>query len=584
MSKYTKSSIKTLYDPNDNFIVLGLTGRTGSGCSTVAKILGEKKENLKHSLFNTDNPCNNGQREEKIIYKSFSQNWTPFIIIQVSSIITLMLAEEYSKNKEKVLNFIKKKSPSIIKNQTEEIKKCLDSILESIEKTNEKRNDLKTRLSQEETNRKTKQSKTKLNQNKNEIEDIISLYNKTLPEHNEKIKNLLKEEYTILFQLFGENIRKSGNPLISKQIQNNFFKLAEKINFIIKEIREYQKNIAQPTFIVIDAIRNPLEAYFFQKRYAAFYLLAITCNDHSRKSRLRNLGLNDQKIDEIDKKEYSPHDMDNEETYVTQDIQACLQRADLYIHNEDASSLVSQYTALSNQIIKFVTLIKYPGIINPTSLERCMQIAYTAKLNSGCLSRQVGAVVTDANFSVKSIGWNDVPEGQVSCNLRNRFNLTDGYDGTAFTEFEKNNIEFYEYIKTGHNDYLKIKDTRNISFCFKSEYNKIKKDKNQVHTRALHAEENAFLQLSKYGGIGIQNGFLFTTASPCELCAKKAYQLGIKRIYYIDPYPGISIPHILQGGENNPELLLFTGAIGRAFHKLYSPLIPYKDEINALIS
>lgn len=68
-------------------------------------------------------------------------------------------------------------------------------------------------------------------------------------------------------------------------------------------------------------------------------------------------------------------------------------------------------------------------------------------------------------------------------------------------------------------------------YCFKSIYNGMKKDKNQVHTRALHAEENAFLQIAKYGGAKIEGGKLFTTASPCELCSKKAYQLGIKEIY-----------------------------------------------------
>ena len=73
-----------------------------------------------------------------------------------------------------------------------------------------------------------------------------------------------------------------------------------------------------------------------------------------------------------------------------------------------------------------------------------------------------------------------------------------------------------------------------------------------------------------------------TTASPCELCAKKAYQLGIKHIHYIDPYPGIAMSHILMGGTNNPELFLFSGAIGRAFHSLYSPIVAYKDELNAL--
>lgn len=277
--------------------------------------------------------------------------------------------------------------------------------------------------------------------------------------------------------------------------------------------------------------------------------------------------------------------MDSDETYTTQDIQACLQRADLYINNKNSIDEVAKFTTLSNQLIKFITLMKYPGIINPTPIERCMQIAYTAKLNSGCLSRQVGATITDSNFSIKAIGWNDVPEGQISCNLRNRFDLINGNDNKAFTHFEKNNKDFINSIKSGNKKYIPLvqKTGRNMSFCFKSEYNEIKGDKNQVHTRALHAEENAFLQLSKYGGNGIQNGFLFTTASPCELCAKKAYQLGVKRIYYIDPYPGISATHILQGGNNDPELVLFTGAIGRAFHKLYSPLIPYKDELSALI-
>lgn len=106
--------------------------------------------------------------------------------------------------------------------------------------------------------------------------------------------------------------------------------------------------------------------------------------------------------------------------------------------------------------------------------------------------------------------------------------------------------------------------------------------KNQVHTRALHAEENAFLQLAKYGGNGINEGFLFTTASPCELCSKKAYQLGIKKIYYIDPYPGISKDHILTFGDNNPEMILFHGAIGCAYTKLYSQRVSIKDELKML--
>lgn len=60
----------------------------------------------------------------------------------------------------------------------------------------------------------------------------------------------------------------------------------------------------------------------------------------------------------------------------------------------------------------------HPGLISPTPMERVMQFAYTAKTNSGCISRQVGTAITDSNYSVKVIGWNDVPEGQAPFSLR----------------------------------------------------------------------------------------------------------------------------------------------------------------------
>lgn len=111
----------------------------------------------------------------------------------------------------------------------------------------------------------------------------------------------------------------------------------------------------------------------------------------------------------------------------------------------------------------------------------------------------------------------------------------------------------------------------------------MKKEKNQVHTRSLHAEENAILQLAKRGSIGIQGGVLFTTASPCELCSKKAFQLGIHDIVYVDPYPGISVTHTLASGADTsrPKVRLFNGAVGNAYHRLYESLLSIKDEYKA---
>ncbi|MNV68241.1 hypothetical protein D3C71_1610770 [compost metagenome] len=69
------------------------------------------------------------------------------------------------------------------------------------------------------------------------------------------------------------------------------------------------------------------------------------------------------------------------------------------------------------------------------------------------------------------------------------------------------------------------------------------------------------------------------------MCSKKAFQLGIREIFYIDPYPGIATKHTLKNGattDDNPELIMFQGAVGRAYHKLYEPFISPKDEIAIL--
>jgi deoxycytidylate deaminase len=212
-----------------------------------------------------------------------------------------------------------------------------------------------------------------------------------------------------------------------------------------------------------------------------------------------------------------------------------------------------------------------------------MQIAYTAKLNSACLSRQVGACITNQNGSLKAVGWNSVADGQTPCLLRNKNELLNNTNSNSYSQYEKS-VEFKQKISAIPN--ISKKCGLNHSFCFKTIYtsNNDKEKGNQVHTRSLHAEENAFLQIAKYGGEAIKDGTLYSTASPCELCSKKAYQLGIKRVVYIDPYPGIAKEQILKTGLFPPKIELFTGAIGIAYYKLYEQIVPFKDELKVLYS
>src|SRR5688500_1167779 len=98
---YLKSAIRRIYGEDDDFIVFGLTGRTGSGCSTVAKTLQSPKNQIRHSLFDGTSPKTNEDRKQRIICRHFETTWFPFLLIQVRAIITtFILDNDVGKAKE----------------------------------------------------------------------------------------------------------------------------------------------------------------------------------------------------------------------------------------------------------------------------------------------------------------------------------------------------------------------------------------------------------------------------------------------------------------------------------------------------
>ena len=42
--------------------------------------------------------------------------------------------------------------------------------------------------------------------------------------------------------------------------------------------------------------------------------------------------------------------------------------------------------------------------------------------------------------------------------------------------------------------------------------------------------------------------------------------------------------YVFLSPSNSPQMQLFTGAIGSAYHLLYEPLMPLKDELNYIMS
>ncbi|UYU31136.1 anti-phage dCTP deaminase [Siccibacter colletis] len=573
-----KKFVSELFLENGQFILVGLTGRTGSGCTTTANILEDEK-----TIFPDVSKLQGFYKGLDVhrynIVKNFTENhWENFYSIKVSDLISVYLL---TLTVEEASEFIFSSKNSISKQHLDLVltggvfsdnllsKKFKNVIEHLLNHDSDLKLDVKTI---------------------NKVISILKLVRKFTKQFKAELNEINSNLYVSAYQLAGKSIRRRGcievdfetNDFIPKSV----FHLPETINRVIKLIR---KNKRDKALIVIDAIRNPYEAKFFKDRYSAFHLISINAPDEHRTNYLRKLHkFSSDQIEEIDAVESGKGD--NSYKHLTNpNVTKCIELSDIHIFNP--KNEFDNDNILKAQLAWYVALMKHPGLITPTAMERVMQVAYTVKLNSGCISRQVGAVVTDDDNSIKAVGWNDVANGQIPCSMRSLDGLMYDFDEKIYSHYERNNSSFRNQAKGKLLTFRMIDSAgdvyrgRNLSYCFKDIHNSLDKDKkgNQVHTRALHAEENAFLQLAKYGGVGIQGGKLYTTASPCELCAKKAYQLGMSEIIFIDPYPGIAQDHIINIGSKSPELVQFRGAIGKSYHRLYEQVIPIKDELDYLL-
>ncbi len=638
--------MKQLYSLRKNFTILGVTGKNGSGCSEIAEKLANKDFNKSLTELIITESSDTDQLKLNVCanYLLNDNNWFEFKVLSYKDVLLLHLVYEainQSKDKDDAIKIIIE-----IINQNGESKDSTfinrfdikDGSVEKIK--NFLLNEVNTWYSYPKENL-THHTLKECLISKKESDEFYSFYFEFFEDFSGRFYVLLNKlnltKRTRLAHDLANNLRAFGTVRKNKKTADldNIYTIAETINRLIKNWKAKH----QETKIIIDSLKNSLELMFFKEKYSAFYTIATNKSEYERKLYLKNkitehfnehysqdeINTHVENLISLDDSEYKGGQV-NDGKFSFPDIENCIQKSDYHIFysqvakvienqknerelkfNEvikvDSSDKVKLTKELENyhnldlkqQLAKLIALIHQPGIITPTAFERTMQVAFNAKVNSGCISRQVGAVVTDKSYSVKAIGWNDIPRFQIPCNLRNANDLIKGNNSNHFSDFEKGEEGKYKDGQTFREkitkEFSKIDNEKlegkHCSFCFKTFHNAFEGEKNQVHTRSLHAEENAMLQITKYGGQGIKNGNLFTTASPCELCSKKAFQLGIKRIYYIDPYPGIATTHILTNAKDvkvRPKLLMFQGAVGKAYHKLYEPFIAHKDELNILAS
>lgn len=331
-------------------------------------------------------------------------------------------------------------------------------------------------------------------------------------------------------QAFGDAVRERYGVEYLSQLAH------EKIQSLQTE------DLNRKTF-VIDSIRNPEEVFYLKDRYVHCFVFGIFAEKEIRWQRVKNsYDENQASFNEDEKRDRGEkirHGQRVTDAFLTSDA-IVLNEAEI-LNKNDA------YYTLKTKMEKYLHLFAGDSSDkSPTEMEAIMATAYSNSLRSSCLKRKVGAVIVDSKGNVFSSGYNEVPFLEKPC-----LNLY----GSCYRTVSKQGIEGLFRPES--------QELKN---------NVMEKVKLLEKCRALHAEENAILNVARFGSATVlENATLYTTTYPCNLCANKIAQVGIKRVVYYEPYPVEEAKKTLEKAGIKQEM--FEGITFNSYFRVFNEII-----------
>ena len=273
--------LNRLFDRRSRFILIGLTGRTGSVCTTTANLL--SKEFLELRLPEPNRVDANAEGRKYRITKDFmAGNWKPFFTISISNVILSFLLDSDEAN---LRGFFNQANLLGQANQLDEFVASWNPAREAWNKNLPALTDVAA----------TQDSK----------ESLLAAWQGPIAEFFKTVRDGLGPASTKILQLVGDNLRKSGEPFNSSHVPAKFYELPDRVSLIIEIIRDTQRVKQQPAYVVLDALRNPFELLYFRERFAAFYVFAVSTPDEDRERRLSvRKHYTAKQILDLDEKEY----------------------------------------------------------------------------------------------------------------------------------------------------------------------------------------------------------------------------------------------------------------------------------------
>lgn len=365
----------------------------------------------------------------------------------------------------------------------------------------------------------------------------------------------------------GNNLRKNrGNDILSKyainEIAKNRVKKSDKING--SEDLVYSKRICY----IINSIKHIDEYRLLKKVYQnIFYFVGVFSPLEVRKRNMEN-----NRIEKPDIEKLISVDSDQKESY-GQKVSKTFMNSDYFLRIED-----SHDEKINDKLLRFLDLIFGTKIITPSIDETAMYQASSAAANSACMSRQVGAAITNSKGDLISVGWNDVPKAGgnlYTSNSQSDHRCINKDGGKCFNDSEKKlliDLISEELIKQNaieKKQIDKVKETLEDTRI---------KDLLEF-SRAVHAEMHAIINATSKSGSEIINGKLYCTTYPCHNCARHIVASGISEVYYIEPYSkslalklhGDSITERTEE-DNRVKILMYDGVSPSRYIDLFKIL------------
>lgn len=195
----------------------------------------------------------------------------------------------------------------------------------------------------------------------------------------------------------------------------------------------------------------------------------------------------------------------------------------------------------------FESVFSYP-YTTPTRCEMHMFQASSIALKSADLSRQIGAVIANAEGDVVAHGCNEVPVPGGGSFWTDDIGKRDNRDfttGRDFNAVKKIDIieELIKFLAEKDVGVLNLPNEEIDTFVsnlvfgdLKSRFKDLRVSNLIEFGRVVHAEMHAISEAARRG-LAVGGGTIYTTTFPCHMCARHIISSGIEKVIYIEPYP-----------------------------------------------